>query len=190
MDTLHLFTAAVIAYLLVGAIVSLVHPRLFRSSLADLRGVDLGAANWIGKPLIGLLGFLLYCVFWPFGWFNANKSKRALDAKFERLRPFIELHTAMNKPVRYAGGDGSSFEQAIVMVAASFINGPPAEHKYIAQHYPGHEFRRQSLKKQNGRSYDVLEFKTADGENKTLYFDISNFHNNARQADSTTAHFG
>lgn len=75
MTTLQLFTGAAIVYLLIGGIVCSVHPQLFRSSLSDLRNVDLGAGNWIGKPLMGLLAFLLYCIVWPIAWLRSGKSE-------------------------------------------------------------------------------------------------------------------
>jgi hypothetical protein len=167
----------IVAYFTVGAVVCLVHPLLIREEFAELRRLDLGAAGLICKPIMTLLVFLLFCALWPIAWFNAGKSekkaKQKLDAQLERLRPFAKLYTAMNAPARYNGGDGLSFDHAVVIVGATLISGPRAEHNFIQQHYPGYQFHRQSLQERNGRSYDVLEFTTADGETKTMYFDIS-----------------
>ena len=79
----------------------------------------------------------------------------------------------MNAPVRYTGGDGSSFDHAVIILGANVVSGPRAEHDYIERRYPGYQFYRQSLKEHNGRNYDVLEFTTAAGEKKLMHFDIS-----------------
>ena len=167
----------IIAYFAAGTVVCLIHPKLLRPQLAELWALDLGAAGFLLKPFMALAVFLLYCTFWPIGWLNAGKSekkaKETLDAQLDRLRPFMTLHAAMNSPANYAGGDGSSFEQAVIIVGATFISGPGAAYNYIEKRYPGSQQSKQSLKEQDGKKYDVLEFTTADGEHKTMYFDIS-----------------
>jgi hypothetical protein len=129
------------------------------------------------KPLLGCLVLSLYCVLWPIAWLRVGKSeektRRATDAQLEKLRPFAQIYSAMNATVRYAGGDGSSFEQAVILVGATLLSGPRAEHDFVQQNYAGYEFRKQSLIEQDGRRYDALEFVTAEGEIKTFYFDIS-----------------
>ena len=161
------------AYLLIGIAVSLVHPKLLRPQLMELWTLDFGWAGFLVKPFLALAVLLLYCTLWPIGWFNAGKSEKkaqeALDAQLKRLQPFIMLHAAMNKPARYAGGDGSSFEQAVIIVGATLISGPRASYNYIEQRYPGYQHCRQSLKEQNGKFYDAIEFTTAEGEHKTMY---------------------
>jgi hypothetical protein len=131
------------------------------------------------KPLLGFLVLSLYCVLWPIAWLRVGKSeektREATDAQLERLHPFAQVYSKMNASVTYAGGDGSSFEQAVILVGATLLSGPRAEHDFIKRNYAGYEFRQQSLKEQNGRAYDALEFMTADGEIKTIYFDISGY---------------
>jgi hypothetical protein len=77
------------------------------------------------------------------------------------------------RPVRYAGGDGSSLDEAVIILGANILSGPRAEHDYIQQRYPGYEFHGQSLKEHDGRKYDIVEFTTAEGEKKLMHFDIS-----------------
>ena len=180
--TLQAFANVIVGYLAIGAVVSLVHPllrRQLRESLHDLTNIDVRIAAIFLKPLICILVFLLYCVLWPIAWLNAGKSEKkaqqAADAQLERLRPFAQIYSKINAPVTYAGGDGSSFEQAVVLVGATLLSGPRAEHDFIKRNYVGYEFRKQSLKQQNGRTYDALEFMTVDGEIKTIYFDISGY---------------
>jgi hypothetical protein len=173
---------AIVGYLAIGVVVCFVHPllrRQLRQSFEDLTDVDLRFAAIFLKPLLGFLVLSLYCVLWPIAWLRAGKSeektRQATDAQLEKLRPFAQIYSAMNALVTYAGGDGSSFEQAVILVGATLLSGPRAEHDFIGRRYPGYEFHKQSLKEQNGRTYDALEFMTADGEIKTMYFDISGY---------------
>ena|ERR1700730_5934467 len=82
---------------------------------------------------------------------------------------------AKDPAVSYSGGDGSSFEHAIIVKAPNEQTGVPAEYAYIARHYPGYHRRSQSLLGHGKRAFDVLEFTTKEGKKKTLYFDITSF---------------
>jgi hypothetical protein len=165
------------AYFLIGTLVCFTHPLLLRKALTDLKGSQFQSRNILIKPILGFVTCLLYITLWPIGWFNAGKSEKkanaALDAQYERLRPFLGAHAAMNAKVTYAGGDGSSFAQAIIVLDANLLSGPRAEYDFIERHYPGSKVGRQSLKEENQHKYDVLDFVTVAGERKTLYFDIS-----------------
>jgi hypothetical protein len=179
-SAVHLVATAGIAYLLVGVLLCIVHPKLLRKELADLKNADFVSLGFLWKPIMAFVACILFCVLWPIAWFNAGKSERktkeALDAQLERLRPFFTAYTAMNAPVRYAGGDGSSFDQAVIILDANILSGVRAEYDYIEQRYPGYQDRKQSLKENNGRTFDVIEFKSAEGEDKMMYFDISAYH--------------
>ena len=100
---------------------------------------------------------------------SENKLQEAQAALYERLKAFGKL----NASVRYSGGDGLSFDDAIIIVGADILSGVRAEYDYIEQRYPGYQFHQQSLKEYKGRTFDVLEFTTAAGEKKAMYFDIS-----------------
>jgi hypothetical protein len=172
----------IVAYLIIGTTVCFVHPllrRQLRESFQDLTSLDVRIAAIFLKPLIALLVLSLCCVLWPIAWLRAGisekKTQQRIDAQLEKLRPFARIYSAMNKPVRYAGGDGSSFEQAVILVGATLMSGPRAEHDFVNRNYVGYEFLRQSLKERNGRAYDTLEFMTAEGEIKIFYFDISGY---------------
>lgn len=177
MNDLIVLRNVALAYLTLGAVVCLVHPKIIRGHIATLKDLDLGVAGVLLKPIIALLVFLLACAVWPIAWFNVGKSEKraeeALDAQLERLRPFHMLEAVMNLPATYAGGDGSSFEKAVIICGSTVLSGPRAEYTYIEQRYPGYQRGRQSLKEHNGRSYDVLDFTMADGVSNTIYFDIT-----------------
>ena len=72
-------------------------------------------------------------------------------------------------------GDGSSYEKAIVIKEKSEGAGVSAEYQWIREHYPGSKTGSQALQNVKGKSYDVLTITTADGVEKKIYFDISNF---------------
>ncbi|HEV7405062.1 MAG TPA: hypothetical protein VGO11_19115 [Chthoniobacteraceae bacterium] len=84
---------------------------------------------------------------------------------------------ALAKPpaISLAGGDGSSLEKAIVIKGATEETGVHAEYEYLRQHFPGYKRGSQSLQNAKGHAYDVLEFTTADGMKRTIYFDITAF---------------
>ena len=80
----------------------------------------------------------------------------------------------------YAGGNGETIENAIVIVnAASGDEVVRAEYEYIMRHYGkpqvDWQMRGQALMHHNGKPYDQMNFVLNDGTEKTLYFDISDF---------------
>jgi hypothetical protein len=77
----------------------------------------------------------------------------------------------------YAGGDGSSVENAIRIVGAADEDvGVRSEYIWLAQHYPGYQRRSQALLQDgNGHYYDLLEVTLANGEKCSFYFDITEF---------------
>jgi hypothetical protein len=71
--------------------------------------------------------------------------------------------------------DGSSIGNAIVIDAAGEQDGVRAEYQWIADHYPGYARGKQALVDSGGRMYDELDFTTASGEHRQVYFDITGF---------------
>ncbi|MEZ0257244.1 MAG: hypothetical protein ACAI37_18325 [Chthoniobacter sp.] len=86
----------------------------------------------------------------------------------------MAAHAAPSK-VSYSGGDGSSFAKAVVIHGATEQTGVDAEYGYLAKHYPGSRSGKQSLTAHGGRHFDLLEFTTADGKKRQIYFDITEF---------------
>jgi hypothetical protein len=74
----------------------------------------------------------------------------------------------------YAGGDGTSFEQAVLFPEAkSSMDGVPLETKWIREKYPNARKESQAIVNHNGRLYDQITIVTADGAEKELYFDMT-----------------
>ena len=79
----------------------------------------------------------------------------------------------------YAGGDGSSFETAVVVEADDTLAGVQAEYAYVAARHGRREVdwrvTSQALIGQKDRHYDVLDVELKSGESKSYYFDITQF---------------
>lgn len=79
----------------------------------------------------------------------------------------------------YAGGDGSTYEDAVVVNAKSTSEGVPAEHRYISKIFgrPDGDWTlvRQSFCMRGEKYYDVLTVRLVNGEEKSIFFDITAF---------------
>ena len=73
------------------------------------------------------------------------------------------------------GGDGSSFEKAIIINEKREKPGIDAEYTWIYKNYPGSKVTQQMLTEKKGVPYDILKIVTAGGEEKSIYFNISKF---------------
>ncbi|WP_129588390.1 hypothetical protein [Solilutibacter silvestris] len=71
--------------------------------------------------------------------------------------------------------DGSSTGKAIIINAKNESEGVPMEYQWISARYPGFKRGGQSLLMSGGKSYDKIDITTADGQKKSLYFDITSF---------------
>ena len=69
-----------------------------------------------------------------------------------------------------SGVDGSSVENAIV------VGSVGEEYGWIKTNCPGFQPQMQALKSINGKSYDVFTLRNGNGEERTVYFDISQFY--------------
>ncbi|WP_153796884.1 hypothetical protein [Foetidibacter luteolus] len=80
-----------------------------------------------------------------------------------------------NEPATVSGGDGLSYETAVIINAGGEIQGVAKEYEWLREHYPGYSMVKQTLQHRDKKSYDVLSIKTAEGQQKDIYFDITNF---------------
>jgi hypothetical protein len=89
---------------------------------------------------------------------------------------FIALAGCATLGISYSGGDGSSFEQAVVIkTGLGTESGIAAEKSWIRKHYPGAQITGQMLKNPDEKVYDVISIRTADGSSRDVYFDITSF---------------
>jgi len=82
------------------------------------------------------------------------------------------------EPLVFSGGDGSSCESAVVIREAKYRElGILAEKLWLQQNYPGcHQTSQAALRSAN-RQYDLIEVAIADGHNRKVYFDTTEFVN-------------
>lgn len=83
--------------------------------------------------------------------------------------------TASTNQTTSLDNDGSSFEKAIVIHEKSESKGVAAEYDWLNKNYPGYRSNGQSLTMNGKKPYDIIEIVTASGEEKKIYFDISNY---------------
>ncbi|MBI3510861.1 MAG: hypothetical protein HY064_09355 [Bacteroidetes bacterium] len=72
-------------------------------------------------------------------------------------------------------GSGLTYDDAVVIDATKESDGTTAEYDWLKVHYPGYALIKQTLVYNNNKPYDKMDIRTADGEKKTIYFDISAF---------------
>lgn len=79
----------------------------------------------------------------------------------------------------YGGGNGESFDTAVIIHTSDTMIGVPAEYQYIiAKHGQkdiGWTLESQGVMEKNGRNYDRIIIKLNNGESKSYYFDITQF---------------
>ena len=68
---------------------------------------------------------------------------------------------------------GLSCESAVVIEAANEHDGIARENAWIAENYPGARKVKQALLQCNDKPADAIDIVTANGQNVTVYFDIS-----------------
>jgi len=95
----------------------------------------------------------------------------------ERIFKKDPLDSILNE--LFEGGDGTSFENAVIIKAKTTSEGISKEYMFISMFYGNRdkdwELIMQSLQEHNNKSFDVIEIKLKNGEVKEVFFDITNF---------------
>jgi hypothetical protein len=76
----------------------------------------------------------------------------------------------------FAGGDGTSAGQAVVVLAKTEDEGIDLEHHWIFDHYGRFRKKAGGLASAEGKHYDVITVELGDHSEKTIYFDITAFY--------------
>ena len=76
----------------------------------------------------------------------------------------------------YSGGDGSSFENAVIINEIHDSRGVDDEYAWIKIHYPYATNNGQALEYNGKKPYDILTITTRDNKTISVYFDISKFY--------------
>jgi hypothetical protein len=93
-------------------------------------------------------------------------------------RVLFRFITGLTGPM-YAGGDGSSLQNAVFINTTAALVGIPAEYDWITKHYGQRDkswrLKRQALLSLEDKSFDAITIELADGSERTVYFDIRAF---------------
>ena len=77
-------------------------------------------------------------------------------------------------PLVFAGGDGSSCGQAVVILNAEYREtGMLAERLWLDRNYPGYHQTRESDLDSAGKHYELVEVTTGNGRLAKVYFDTT-----------------
>ena len=75
----------------------------------------------------------------------------------------------------FTGGDGSTLNAAVIVHARDEAAGIRAEYAWIKEHWPGSRRGKQGLITKNNRLYDALTITDTAGQERTVYFDITEY---------------
>ncbi|MCP5560569.1 MAG: hypothetical protein H7A55_22740 [Verrucomicrobiaceae bacterium] len=96
-----------------------------------------------------------------------------------KLFNFFKRKSPSSDSGLFSGGNGTSFDDAIVIHTKSSIIGIPLERRKLAELY-GTEGADCTLEQrystsEKGRSFDVYDIRFKSGTTASVYFDITNF---------------
>lgn len=114
-------------------------------------------------------GFLLVSALLFFAGCESGDGTSSRTAQGSRMKELLD------RGVRFEGGNGNSINQAVIIKAPNELTGVRAEYEWIREHYPGWELEQQETISIQGRTYDMMDFRTPGGIDRTLYFDITDF---------------
>ena len=100
----------------------------------------------------------------------------ACSSQKKAVNPVSSSETAAIQETSPAPRDGSSFDNAIIITEKTSATGIRAEYVWVREHYPNSKVISQSLQHNKKKSYDVLTIQASNGDQKDIYFDITNFY--------------
>jgi hypothetical protein len=158
----------VLLYLCLGVIATALRPTP-RSLIRQCLRQESQRFNKILAVLICCIISLIAVALWPIIWITNIRAAAAV----ENLPPNKEQLSL------FGGGNGDSFETAVVVNAHNSLVGIEAEYAYIANQcgepHKDWKLESQGLREHGGKPYDVLTIALSGGATRTFYFDITNF---------------
>jgi hypothetical protein len=112
---------------------------------------------------------------------TSNKPARQTPEKPAPPPPSSPLETSGPRPAQflpttvYSGGDGSSIEQAVVVMADSEQAGVRRENEWIFARYGKFRKTGVGLATVEQRKFDAIRVELADHSEKEIFFDITSF---------------
>jgi hypothetical protein len=154
--------------LFLGVIVTALRPTP-RSVISQCLRHESQRFNKILAVLICCIISLIAVALWPIIWITNIRAAAAVES----LPPNKEQLSL------FGGGNGDSFETAVIVNAENSFVGVEAEYAYIANQcgepYKDWKLQSQGLRERGGKPYDVLKIALNGGATRTFYFNITNF---------------
>jgi hypothetical protein len=158
----------VLLYLFLGVVVTALRS-MPRSVINQCLRYESQRLNKTLAVLICCIISLIAVALWPIIWITNIRTAAAV----ENLPPNKEQLSL------FGGGNGDSFETAVVVNAHNSLVGIEAEYAYIANQcgepHKDWKLESQGLREHGGKPYDVLTIALSGGATRTFYFDITNF---------------
>ncbi|HYD48963.1 MAG TPA: hypothetical protein VEB21_11475 [Terriglobales bacterium] len=111
---------------------------------------------------------------------SAGCTARSIDDDSEYPTDKDIVAKLHRSEISFAGGDGSSYEQAVVVLGAvGSVEGVLAEYAYLEarEGEPDRWSRvRQTLISRERRMYDIIRVRRADGSERDYHFDASEYY--------------
>jgi hypothetical protein len=168
MNWLGIITHLVLLYLFLGVIVTALRS-MPRSVISQCLRHESQSFNKTLAVLICCIISLIAVALWPIIWITNLRAAAAAE----------NLPSAKEQLSLFGGGNGDSFETAIVVNADNSVGGVEAEYAYIANQcgepHKDWKLQSQGLREHAGKPYDVLTIALSGGATRTFYFDITNF---------------
>ena len=77
--------------------------------------------------------------------------------------------------IQYRGGNGSSKEKAVIVIAPNEKSSVDAEYEFIQCKYGDFELESQTFIAEEDEKYDILDIKLSDESNKEIVFEITDY---------------
>jgi hypothetical protein len=78
--------------------------------------------------------------------------------------------------IAYSAASGTSLQDSVAIAGTANDEAlDKAERAWIAKTYPASRIERRSIQGIQGRHYSVVEITTANGERRSVHFDISDY---------------
>jgi hypothetical protein len=75
--------------------------------------------------------------------------------------------------IQYKGGDGSSKEKAVLILANNETDGVDTEYDYLDSRFGEYELVSQQFIGEPDKQYDLLRIRLPDGTEKEVWLDIT-----------------
>jgi hypothetical protein len=158
----------VLLYLFLGFIITAFRPTP-RSIITKCFQRESQRFNKSLALLICCIISLIAVALWPIIWITNIRAAAAVE----------NLPPNKKQPGLFGGGNGDSFETAIVVNAGNLLVGIQAEYSYVAEQcgepHKDWKLQSQGLREHAGKPYDVLTIALSGGATRTFYFDIAKF---------------